>query len=371
MARKPRPSLRRARRRTGERVAALRELLATARNKLKTSAREDAWLRSLFGGVMSGRNRMALPLASDLWLREQSTLLLIDQVLAHWSARPAGRRYAFITFIDESGNTLMRRPRLNRTAFRQKVYRALHARKLDAVITLELQALTNYPQAGHGNTLMLHAHALVWSDDPAWADDPQTAYGTWALDVGHRDSWSCRFEAEPILPLIIGDTAGDIATVAAYMSKVPSNGSRSIKNPETDTRRMRSTIASYRPDDALRVMEVLSQIELNQLIFAVGRGNDIVRPWRKALLAVHKGHRRASQRDATIAEIAAGWATLRQHAGNRNHRVPFRWLSGRRRPRTIHVGHHAAASAEAEWDRTRRQKELHAALAENRRLEEL
>ena len=341
-----------------------------ALRSLRLTGEEEAWLRALLGGGPTGRGRTSLALGSDLWLRERSTLILIDEVLAHWRARALGRRYAFVTFIDDSGNTLMERPHLNRDAFRRKIDKAVRGSGLHAVVALEVQALTNYPKSGFGKTMMLHAHAIVWSDDPAWADNPAARYREWAIDLGLRDTWTCRFGAEPVLPEVIRDTEGDFAMVAAYISKVPSDGSRTVKNPATSARRMRSTTEDYHRDQALRIMEVLSQVELSKLIFAVGDGKQIAAPWRKAMLAVHRQRRRSLDRETTLVEIADGWSALRRHAGNRHHRASFRWLQSGERPASIHVGRNEITEAEVEAIRRRRRGELTAEMEADDRLDE-
>jgi hypothetical protein len=53
-------------------------------------------------------------------------------------------------------------------AYRQVVDRLLRSQHLNAVFSIELQALTNYPQKQLGRSFLLNAHALAWTDDSAF-----------------------------------------------------------------------------------------------------------------------------------------------------------------------------------------------------------
>ena len=103
--------------------------------------------------------------ASNSRLRVQSTKTLVDMFskLVKAGAKVADRRYWHVSFLGPLINEY--RPELDVYAYRQVIDRLLRPYPLNAVFSIELQALTNYPQKGCGRSFLLNAHALAWTDD--------------------------------------------------------------------------------------------------------------------------------------------------------------------------------------------------------------
>ena len=111
--------------------------------------------------------------ASNSRLRIHSTKTLVDMFynLVKAGAKVVDRRYWHVSFLGPLINEY--RPELDVDAYRAVIYRLLEPYPLNAVFSIELQTLTNYPQGGCGRSFLLNAHALAWTDDPTF--DPVKA----------------------------------------------------------------------------------------------------------------------------------------------------------------------------------------------------
>lgn len=271
------------------------------------------------------------PMLSDFPARLKASTFFIRKMHRHWKGDGGNpkRRYFFLTFIDDMGNTSDRDPEVNVGALKRKVDKATRDMDLDAVGAIEVQAILNYPQKGHGRTLMFHAHAIGWTDKRF---DHKAA----AKRLNKKRSWNNAFGAKPIVIQPVTDLPGNIERLSHYILKVPHDvKNRRLKAGTTNRYQLMQTTKGYRPELALRIVEGLSQIGIAQAIFGVGDGKLISRALRKRLLEWH--HRRTA--NGTVLpedfDVAGLWRDLRKTNGSENY-GPYRFLTGGERPKSVH-----------------------------------
>lgn len=252
-------------------------------------------------------------LASCLPLRLQLTTELIEHWRNHWRIhnRDASRQYMSVTIITDSGNTLARRGHADIEALRRRAYKLLCQVNLHGVFVIEVQLLTNFPRHGHGGTHCWHVHCVATTDDPNF--DIETVQTT----LRGSGRLSNIFDA-PTVTITPIETLGHLMRACAYMLKAPAVGKRLAPHPVIPKAWTLEKVF-IRKDEALRLVEALSQVQLGQIVHSVGLGKHILRPAMKALRELHKtSYQRTRKRLPVDYDMARYWAQLRNgRAGNR------------------------------------------------------
>lgn len=248
-------------------------------------------------------------LASNTKLRVQSTKILIDRfsALARAGARTPHRRYWHVNFLGPLINEY--RPELDLDAYRQVVDRLIRSQSLNAVFSIELQSLTNYPQKGFGRSFLLNAHALVWTDDTAFNDVA-------AADVMQASqALTSEFGARTVTFTPRSDFEG-IVYLAHYLTKLPTRGKRRRRDPENKGRWQLWPVAKVRSDLQLRLAELLSHLEITDLVWGVLDGKKVRGAWKRAITSWNKDHCRNSDPVDVDFDVGALWQTIRDRPGN-------------------------------------------------------
>ena len=258
---------------------------------------------------------------SDTDVRKEASSCLWGLVQQHRKSGPKERCYYFATFVDDSGNTSDRLPVIRMSTFFQKVNRAIRRLGLPGLVVGEIAPLMNFPQGGKGRTLMLHSHALLWSDVPF---DPVEA----ERQLNGNGSWHCEFGAQPVDIERIGRKKEDLERVIAYMFKPPHCAKNLRADKASDGRmKMVDTTEGYRPELALRMLEGLSQVDFFDVVYGVNHGTKLRQGLRERL---REWHRQRASDGWIVAEnfdFWACWAELRREKGSKNY-FPFRFIGG-------------------------------------------
>lgn len=309
-------------------ILAFNNLITSATSKWIFTPAQACQFDALQGLKMVGE----WPLLSDLEARQRASYILIRLMAKHWQKRlkaPA-RRYYFLTFIDDLGNTSDRTPQVNLPAIQSKVDKAMRALGLDGVGLIEVQALMNYPGRGRGRTLLFHAHAIAWTTDPRFS--PKAA----EAQINGSRSWSNSFGARPLRVKPMTNEKGQIDYLAYYSLKVPSDAKNRMPDHKKPGRHiLMSTTKGYRPELALRIFEWLSQTKLPDVMFGVGEGTAIRTQWRSKLINWHRHRLRQAEAEPPF-DAAAFWRDVRRVNGSQNFE-PYQVLAGHERPASVHL----------------------------------
>ncbi len=269
---------------------------------LKPNRKQERALRAIIGkGGMPARM-----LVSCIPTQLRFFTELTDQWRNHWHQhrREPGRQYMFVTIITDSGNALARRPRINLEALRRRADKILRSAHLHGNFVIELQLVTNFPRRGDGGTHCWHVHFIGTTDDPA-------------CDVGSLQSalrksgrLSNVFNA-PTVTITPITSLAQLMRCCAYMLKAPAVGKFLRPHPRIPNAWTFDKVF-VRKDEALRLGEALSQVELGQVVHSVCEGKHLLRPAMKAVRAWHKAqYAKAKNKLPEDFVVAKFWAGLR------------------------------------------------------------
>jgi hypothetical protein len=255
--------------------------------------------------------------ASNTRLRQHSTRVLVDLLTEHIrDGTKLDRRYWHFSFLGPLINEY--RPELDVDAYRKVVYRLLSDHDVNAVFSIELQALTNYPQKKRGRSFLLNAHAVVWHDDPGFDADAA------ADAMASRDALRSEFGAKTVSVTARPNTA-EVPYLGYYLTKLPALGKRLRKNPQHKGLKELYPVLEVRDDLRLRLLEILSRLEITDLVWGVLDGKAIRGKWKAAIVNWNRKQCRpggALDRDFDVEEL---WQRVRTRPGNgsRNYRPPI------------------------------------------------
>lgn len=266
--------------------------------------------------------------ASNGRLRLQATAILIREFaeLRRRSLRVHHRKFRHYSFIGPIVNEY--RSEIDIDAFRSVVDRLLRGARLNAIFAIELQALTNYPQRGLGRSFLINAHALAWSDDPS-IDHDEIVKQMRASKALHSHLGAPTVVCTPRMTNDEG-----LERLASYMLKAPRAGKRRQRDPQNAGRFQLEGVSRVRSDLRLRLFEILSQLELTDLVHGVLDGKFIRSSWKQELVAWNEARARRLRmpldRDYDVAKL---WRAVRRRPGNGSRRFePVRFYGPRPRP---------------------------------------
>ena len=218
-------------------------------------------------------------LASNLKLRHASVEILAPLVteLRIASLDVPHRRFWHGSFLGPHINE--REPNLDVVSkFKTDVDRLIRAARLNAIAVTEFQTLTNYPQHKRGCSFLTNAHAIMWADDPNF--DADNAEKTMRASKRLKSALGA-----PTAELKPRDLSpGQLEYLAYYLLKAPVDGKYRERDPDNSSRWILSP-TSVRPPLLLRLAEILSHLELPDLVWGVGDGTEIRARWKRELVA--------------------------------------------------------------------------------------
>ena len=206
----------------------------------------------------------------------ESLIYLLDSEQRKSARSHPGRTWWFLTFLADGGFINTYRPEIDVPAFKKRVDALVRSSGLNAVCALELQALTNYPLKGLGRTLMLNGHAIGYTDEPF---DAVAVEKRLRASPRLQHSWGL-----PTVEIKQIDVSGEpVAWLAYYLLKAPHIAKYREWNPAARPPGYRLKDTSMRSDVAVRLVELLSQLTFNEMVWGVGGGAAIVGQWRREL----------------------------------------------------------------------------------------
>jgi len=281
-------------------------LRATRRWKL---CDDDRTILKGFAGLSEGASAFTL---SNSSLRSASCRALVDSFREYWEASlPVDVPAYFFTFTCDVGFTSDRLAVIRLRAFRRMLADALRQIGLSGISQLEIQAVVNYPQQGAGRTLILHAHSILWGVSKL------RAIRTVIDELNADPRWSNPLSATPIVCRRLKGGMFEALPLCYYLDKMPIAGKNRVPyRKKPGEYRFRDTMAGYRPELALRVMEALSQISMFDAVVATGDGVHVRRAWESRLAAAFPQLRRPD-RDY-LEDVALAWTSMREMNGSKN-----------------------------------------------------
>jgi len=245
--------------------------------------------------------------ASNFRGRRKLSLVMITEfleVLEKFKDNPNFQAW-FVTFKDKRFDTTDKLACVNLYSFKdncQKEIRKIPG--LNGVGVMEIQVVTNYPRKGLGRYWFVGCHALLWSIEEDVDLSPlnstgkfQSAFDNQGIHISQVDEL----------------TEMDFATIAAYMCKVPLIGKTLNEIEETEYEKKKYYLKSdmkVRPTVLLRIVEVLSNFKITEMVFASGDGTLVWKNLDKALREtqdridrVSKGIRRSDVDDRELHEF--------------------------------------------------------------------
>ena len=267
-------------------------------------------------------------IASNLPLRLDATYIMADQLhqLREASVAILERSFWHVSFLGPIITEY--KPEIDVDAYRHAVYRLLSDAGLNAIFTIEFQALTNYPQRGEGRGFLMNAHAVCWSDDPMF-DEKKT-------QASMRKSGIIFSELGAPIATITPRTLeiGQIEYLAHYMLKAPFEAKRRAKDDVIPTKWVFKP-ATARDDQLLRLGELISHFELPGLVSGVGAGREIRKAWKKELVHLNRlrcARLKRSQPLDTHFDVSDLWTRIRKRGNGSRHYAPLRLFGPLPRP---------------------------------------
>jgi hypothetical protein len=238
----------------------------------------------MFGEALGYGSLTNTMLASDLQLRRKSTSFLGKALEALWHENP-DLDFHFWTLIHERGHSSDREPVVDLKFLRGLADRTFRNYDLSGIYVVEAQGLGNRPAKGEqeGRTIMVHVHAITWS---AGGFDMAAAEN----ELNSNDAWQNGMGALPVRIKPIRQEPGELAYMAYYLFKPPYDAKMMGQRKRGE--RMKSTEKGYRPEFAARLLELLSQLELKELVRASGGGTAIRKQWLRRLTNWHRSRER-------------------------------------------------------------------------------
>jgi hypothetical protein len=265
-------------------------------------------------------------------IRFEATRIFQKVLFDYWrQTRSPGRKWFFVTFMGDEGNTLEYHPGWRVKPFRGSGYKMLHQEGLNAVGVIEIQPLTNFPGRGYGGTQMVNGHAIAWTDDPSFDHEAVEERLRNSRRLSHWLGWPT-VSFTPIEEIaaenrqsIYDDPAWQIRWRAYYLFKAPYVG-KYLARSNTPGRDWDVRKTTIRPYQALRLVEGLSQLEFPEVVFGVHGGTELSRLWKSRLSDWHKKQlRRPCNRRSILprdADVASLWHPTRR-SNKRVERQPY------------------------------------------------
>lgn len=268
-------------------------LTQTALNSARADPEDIAALLNALGA----EKHVKLParmLAGNMVIREEAYQQLFRTLRAAWRGPlESTRRWFFGTLITDLGNSLEYAPVIELARLKQKFWKVVARTRLHSFIVIETQAGTNYPRRGHGLTLMTHAHFIGFTDDPAF--DLQSATRS-ALQGTTLSNW---LDA-PTVKIREICSVEDLRRDCYYINKMPAKASRIV--PDAWMPSGFATKAVEAPAQmALRLAEVITQLDYMEIVFSTGDGKKLKGEWRDAMKAWHAPRRADDEVDLAAA----------------------------------------------------------------------
>jgi hypothetical protein len=261
---------------------------------------DQLFLSLITRGHLCGR-----ALWSNQHIRTVAQNALIDAALDEFEDAPNRRRY-WITFAWDTGVTMEREPRLDLVAIRNIAQHYLRRVGLHGFGTVEIDVWKNLT-GELGRRLVGHVHFLGWPTDPE-----SFHWQSVETNLCEKRGLPNSIGAASVVIVPVRETAHDIAHLAMYMTKAPS----AAKNMVPGKTKPKLRPATLPQGSAARLVDVLSQVEAGDMMFAIGEGTNLSRKVHRAIRsAVQPGQAKIFAPSAEI--VLQHWRRIRLINGSK------------------------------------------------------
>lgn len=263
---------------------------------------DERFLRTLTTGALCDR-----PLLSNSIVRQLAAYAWIDALLADFEQYP-DRDRLFITLAWDAPVTWERQPEIDTVSLRNIATQHLRRSQLDGVGVLEIDTWKEIP-GEPGKRMTPHIHFLGHSRNGEKIDAKALA-----ASMCSRGALLNSLGAPSADVQEVGKTAKDLATLGCYMSKPPAFAKNPV--PQRLWSGYKLSDVEHAPGSVTRLIEVLSYLELGDVMFAIGEGKHISRQVRESVRAKLARSRRAVPAP-TREMIRRHWLRIRLNNGNK------------------------------------------------------
>lgn len=263
---------------------------------------DQDFLRLITRGRLTERTLM-----SNKHVRRSAEYAWIDALLAHFSEFPDLQRL-WITLAWDTGVTWERSPEIDTVSLRNIAGQHLRRCGLEGAGLLEIDTWKEI-KGEPGKRMVPHIHFLGWSATGE-AIDPNGL----GRKLCERRALPNSLGAPSVVVEEVGLSALDFATIGRYMGKAPAYA----KNPVPNRGRPGFTLeqVEHAPGSVARLLEVLSHLDIGDVIFSIGSGKKIADHVRQKV--TQEFCRSSKGKPApTREEVAEAWQRIRLINGNK------------------------------------------------------
>lgn len=251
------------------------------------------------------------PLLCNPHVRRAASYALIDAMLGFFIENPSRPIY-FVTLCWDDGVTYERAPALAVDALVNKAQDHLRRRGFDGVGVLEIDTWKNIT-GEPGRRMVAHVHFLGWTREGGQIDHTQVAN-----HLCDRLALTNSLGADSAVIEVVGSTPYDAAHLAYYLLKAPAYAKNPIQREGQTTRLFG---ADHARGSAARLAEVLSHLELGDVLFSIGSGRIIASQVRSAV-ALETRARRGVAEAPSRKTVHRLWHELLKTNGNKKFEPP-------------------------------------------------
>ncbi|WP_292962352.1 hypothetical protein [Novosphingobium sp. UBA1939] len=246
-------------------------------------------------------------LLSNMFVRKWAAYAWIDALLADFEQYP-DRERVWITMAWDAPITWERKPEIDTVACRNMASQHLRRSRVEGTGVLEFDTWKNI--AGErGKRVTPHIHFLGHARQGETIDAE-----TLQESMRSRSALSNSIGAPSVVVKEVGKTPKDLATLGCYMSKLPAYAKNPV--PSRVWNGYDLVQVNHAPGSVTRLIEMLSFMELGDVMFSIGEGKHIAAQVRDQVRM-----KCACQRGAISApihsEIERRWRSIRQTNGNK------------------------------------------------------
>jgi hypothetical protein len=248
---------------------------------------------------------------SNKWVRRHAQHAFIDALLEDFAVRPDVQR-VWVTVAWDAGVTWECAPSLDTISLRNIANQHLRRSGLHGLGILEIDTWKEI--AGEpGKRMVAHVHFTGWA-----ADGEKIDVRALQTDLQNRRALTNALNFPSVVVKEIGSAASDLAAIGRYMGKAPTYAKNPV--PVAAGGNFELKQVSHAPGSAVRLVELLSHVEVGDLLFSIGRqGGNIAKEVRsKVAQAVRPraGVEEAPSRD----DVTRHWRRIRLINGNKKFR---------------------------------------------------
>ena len=245
-------------------------------------------------------------LLSNEQVRRRAQYAMIDAALDAYREHP-GRQWLWITVCWDRGVTWEREPDIDVISLRRIVYGHLERCGLHGFGIVEVDTWKNLTDEP-GRRMVAHSHFLGYPSDGGIVGIKRLE-----SDLCQRRALGNSTNARSVVikPMILAPA--DFAWIGQYMFKCPAYAKRPV--PREIGGGIRLVSAEHAQGSAARLVEVVSRLEVGDVMFSIGGGSEIAKKVR-AEVAHEIRDRRVARHAPTRDEVDRHWRRIREMNGS-------------------------------------------------------